>query len=326
MPGIELDQLRTFVKVVQAGSFTRAADVLGSEKAKVSRTISRLEQQLGVRLLERTTRSLRLTEVGREILERSVTVLAAVEETEHVAARVHDAPRGLLKLTCGVEFGLLAVDRWVSAYLLRYPDVSIEADYTNRLVDLVHEGFDLAIRVGELADSTLAARRLGELTYGLYAAPGYLSRFGTPRGIEALAGHARVTFTGGVFRSGWRLTDARGVHAIDGPARLAVNNSFAARDAAIAGLGIALLPDAIGRNAPELTRVLPKVEGPRIPFSAVFPSARYLTPKVRAFVDLALEPASVPQFTDVNSQAPVVSSLSRRSAASALRATRARRR
>jgi DNA-binding transcriptional LysR family regulator len=291
MGGIELDQLRTFVKVVQAGSFTRAADVLGSEKARVSRTISRLEQQLGVRLLERTTRSLRLTEVGREILERSVTVLAAVEETEHVAARVHDAPRGVLKITCGVEFGLLAVNGWVSAYLQRHADVAIEADYTNRLVDLVHEGFDLAVRVGELADSSLAARRLGELTYGLYAAPGYLDRHGTPRSVDALGRHARVAFTGGAFRGGWRLTDARGTHAVDGPARLAVNNSFAARDAAIAGLGIALLPDAIGRGAPGLQSVLPKVEGPRIPFSAVFPSARYLTPKVRAFIDLALEQA-----------------------------------
>jgi DNA-binding transcriptional LysR family regulator len=294
MRGIELDQLRTFVKVVQAGSFTRAAGILGSEKASVSRTISRLEQQLGVRLLERTTRSLRLTEIGREVLERSVTVLAAVEETEHVAARVHDAPRGMLKITCGVEFGLLAVNRWVSVYLQRHADVSIEADYTNRLVDLVHEGFDLAIRVGELADSTLAARRLGELTYGLYAAPGYLDRHGVPRNVDALGRHARVTFTGGVFRSGWRLSDTRGTHIVGGAGRLAVNNSFAARDAAIAGLGIALLPDAIGQGAVGLKRVLPKVEGPRIPFSAVFPSARYLTPKVRAFVDLALELAGSP--------------------------------
>jgi DNA-binding transcriptional LysR family regulator len=113
---------------------------------------------------------------------------------------------------------------------------------------------------------------------------------------------------------------------IDGPARLAVNNSFAARDAAIAGLGMALLPDAIGRNVPGLTRVLPKVEGPRIPFSAVFPSARYLTPKVRAFVDLALEPASGPQFATADTEAPAVSALSPRSAASALPARRGRRR
>jgi LysR family transcriptional regulator, regulator for bpeEF and oprC len=289
MASIEFDQLRTLVKVVQAGSFTRAAELLGSEKARVSRVISRLESQLGVRLLERTTRSLRLTEVGREIFERSVTVLAAVEETEQVAARVHDAPRGVLKLTCGVEFGMLAANAWVSAYLQRYADVAVEADYTNRLVDLVHEGFDVAIRVGELADSSLAARRLGELTYGLYAAPAYLERHGVPRRIDALSGHARIMFTGGIFKGGWRLADQRGRHVVGGPARLAVNNSFAARDAAAAGLGIALLPDVIGRTVPLLRRVLPKVEGPRVPFSAVFPSARYLTPKVRAFVDLALE-------------------------------------
>lgn len=289
MGSIEIGQLRTFVKVVQAGSFTRAAAVLGPDKARVSRIVSRLEQQLGVRLLERTTRSLRLTEVGREIFERAVTVLAAVEDTEQVAARVHDAPRGVLKLTCGVEFGMLAVNRWVSTYLERHPAVSVEADYTNRVVDLVHEGFDLAIRVGELADSSLAARRLGELRYGLYAAPAYLDRHGTPRSVAALQRHARIMFTGGIFKSGWRLVDARGTTLVPGPARLAVNNSFAARAAAEAGLGIALLPETIGRLAPALKRVLPRVEGPRVPYSAVFPSARYLTPKVRAFVDLALQ-------------------------------------
>jgi DNA-binding transcriptional LysR family regulator len=286
---IELDQLQALVKVVQAGSFTRAAELLDSEKARVSRSVSRLEAQLGVRLLERTTRSLRLTEVGREIFERAVTVLAAVEETELVAARVHDAPRGVLKLTCGVEFGMLAVNTWLSAYLKRYPDVTVEADYTNRLVDLVHEGFDIAIRVGELADSSLAARRLGELTYGLYATPEYLARHGTPRDIDALERHVRIMFTGGIFRGGWRLVDHGGLRIVEGPARMAVNNSFAARDAAAAGLGIALLPDAIGRTEPSLGRVLPEVKGPRVPFSAVFPSARYLTPKVRSFVDLALE-------------------------------------
>jgi LysR family transcriptional regulator, regulator for bpeEF and oprC len=286
--GLELDELRALVKVAQAGSFTRAADLLGTEKARVSRTLSKMEARLGVRLLERTTRSLRLTEVGREVFERAVGILAAVEDTERMAAQVHAAPRGVLKLTCGVEFGMLAVNRWIGAYLQRHAEITVEADYTNRVVDLVHEGFDLAIRVGELPDSSLAARRLGDMTYGLYAAPAYLKRFGTPHDVAALAGHALVMFTGGSFRTGWPLVDAQGARLVDGPARLRVNNSFAARDAALAGLGIALLPDAIGQTA-GLTRTLAKVTTPRVPFSAMFPSARFLTPKVRAFVDLALE-------------------------------------
>lgn len=288
MARLELDELQTLVKVVQAGSFTRAADLLGTEKARVSRTLTRLEARLGVRLLERTTRALRLTEIGRDVFERAVGILAAVEDTERMAAQVHDAPRGVLKLTCGVEFGLLAVNRWINAYLKRHADVTIEADFTNRVVDLVHEGFDLAIRVGELADSSLAARRLGELGYALYAAPAYLKRHGSPRDLAALSGHALVMFTGGVFRSGWKLREGADAITIDGPARLRVNNSFAARDAAAGGLGIALLPDVIGQVA-GLTRVLPGVHAPRVPYSAVFPSARFLTPKVRAFVDLAAE-------------------------------------
>lgn len=287
MPGLALDELQTLVKVVQAGSFTRAAELLGTEKARVSRTLTRLEARLGVRLLERTTRALRLTEVGRDVFERAVGILAAVEDTERMAAAVHDAPRGVLKLTCGVEFGLLAVDRWINAYLKRHADVTVEADFTNRVVDLVHEGFDLAIRVGELADSSLAARRLGELSYGLYAAPGYLKRHGTPRAVAALSGHALVMFTGGAFRSGWWLKDGGDTITLDGPARLRVNNAFAARDAAASGVGIALLPETIGA-VDGLVRVLPKVQAPRVPYSAVFPSARFLTPKVRAFVDLAL--------------------------------------
>jgi DNA-binding transcriptional LysR family regulator len=288
MADLELAELRAFVKVVQAGSFTRAADLLGSEKARVSRTVSRLEARLRVRLLERTTRALRLTEIGREIFERAVALLAAADETERVAAAVHDAPRGVLKLTCGAEFGMLVANRWISAYLLRYGEASIDADYTSRVVDLVHEGFDLALRVGELADSSLAARRLGELTYGLYAADSYLSRRGAPKSPGALDRHALVMFTGGVFRAGWRLADAHGEALIEGPWRLRVNNAFAARDAAAAGLGIALLPDLVARGTP-LVRVLPKIAGPRVPFHAVFPSARFLAPKVRAFVDLALE-------------------------------------
>ena len=288
MADLQLAELRAFVKVVQAGSFTRAAELLGSEKARVSRIVSRLEARLRVRLLERTTRALRLTEIGREIFERAVALLAAADETERVAAAVHDAPRGVLKLTCGAEFGVLVANRWIAAYLQRYGEASIDADYTSRVVDLVHEGFDLALRVGELADSSLAARRLGELTYGLYAAPGYLQRRGAPKSLRALDRHALVMFTGGAFRAGWRLADAHGESLIEGPWRLRVNHAFAARDAAAAGLGIALLPDLVARGTP-LVRVLPKAACPRVPFHAVFPSARFLAPKVRAFVDLALE-------------------------------------
>ena len=288
---MELAALAALVKVVQAGSFTRAAEAMRTQKAHLSRVITHLERELGVRLLERTTRSLSLTEVGREIFERAVGILGAVEDAERVAQRMLAEPRGVLKLTCGVEFGVIAVSRWIDAYLQRYPQVSVDADFTGRVIDIVHEGFDLAIRVGELPDSRLAARRLGELHYGLFASPDYLARRGIPGSPEELAQHDLLVFTAGSHRVGWRLVQGSENRRIEAPARLRINNSFAVRDAAIQGLGIAQLPALVANAAlssAQLTRVLPDWHPPAVPVHALFPSNRYLTPKVRAFIDHAV--------------------------------------
>lgn len=289
---MELSALTALVKVVQAGSFTRAAVAMHTQKAHLSRVITNLERELGVRLLERTTRSLSLTEVGREIFERAVGILGAVEDAERVAQRMLAEPRGVLKLTCGVEFGMIAVSRWIDAYLQRYPQVSVEADFTGRVIDIVHEGFDLAIRVGELPDSRLAARRLGALHYGLYASPNYLARRGSPRSPDDLPQHDLLVFTAGSHRVGWRLAQGSESRRIEAPARLRINNSFAIRDAAIQGLGIAQLPVVVANVAlasTELTRVLPEWHPPAVPVHALFPSNRYVTPKVRAFIDHAID-------------------------------------
>ena len=288
---MELSELNALVKVVQAGSFTRAAEQLGTQKAHLSRLLTRMEARLGVRLIERSTRALSLTEVGREVFERAVGILGAVDDVERVAQRMLAEPRGVLKLSCGVEFGLIAVGRWVTGYLQRYPQVSVEADYTGRLVDIVHEGFDLAIRVGELSDSRLAARRLGELRHGLYASPDYLSRCGTPLSVDELATHALLYFSAGSHRQGWRLLHANQELRVDVAARLRVNNSFAVRDAAVSGLGIALLANVVAAGSVangRLQRVLPEWAPAPVPVHALFPSARYLTPKVRAFIDHAV--------------------------------------
>ena len=288
---MELSALSALVKVVQAGSFTRAAEAMHTQKAHLSRVVANLEKELGVRLLERTTRSLSLTEVGREIFERAVGILGAVEDAERVAQRMLAEPRGVLKLTCGVEFGMIAVSRWIDAYLQRYPQASVEADFTGRVIDIVHEGFDLAIRVGELPDSSLAARRLGELHYGLFASPDYLARRGIPASPDELARHQLLVFTAGSHRAGWRLARGSENRRIEAQARLRVNNSFAVRDAAIRGLGIAQLPVVVASEATssgELARVLPDWHPPAVPVHALFPSSRYLTPKVRAFIDQAV--------------------------------------
>lgn len=288
---MELSALAALVNVVQAGSFTRAAEAMHTQKAHLSRVITNLERELGVRLLERTTRSLSLTEVGREIFERAVGILGAVDDAERVAQRMLAEPRGVLKLTCGVEFGMIAVTRWIDAYLQCNPQVSVEADFTGRVIDIVHEGFDLAIRVGELPDSGLAARRLGDLHYGLFASPGYLARRGIPGSPEDLPQHDLLVFTAGSHRAGWRLAQGSENRRIEAPARLRINNSFAVRDAAVRGLGIAQLPVVVANvalSSGELTRVLPEWHPPAIPVHALFPSSRYLTPKVRAFIDHAV--------------------------------------
>lgn len=286
-----LEQLRFLVRVVQAGSFTRAAEVLGTQKSHVSRVVAQLEADLGAKLLERTTRRLGMTEMGREVFERALAILGAVEDTELLVQQAQDAPRGVLRLTCGVEFGELAVGGWVREYLATWPGVAVDAEYTARVVDLTHEGFDLAIRIGPLAEARLVARPLGALHYGLFACPHYLERHGTPRDVSDLAAHALVMFSAGTHRRGWMLRGP-GVDEvrIEGPARLRVNHSFAVRDALLDRLGIGLLPLLVAAeavHAGRLVPVLPDLRPEPADVHAVYLGDRFLSPKVRAFVEIA---------------------------------------
>jgi LysR family transcriptional regulator, regulator for bpeEF and oprC len=211
---MNLTSLQAFVKVVQLGSFTRAADALDTQKARLSRVVSQLEQELSVRLLERSTRSLSLTEAGREFFERAHSILASVDEARQAMQRIRGEPQGTLRLTCGVEFGLVAVGGWISDYLAAYPQVQVDADYSNRVVDIVHEGYDLAVRVGPLSDSSLAARRLGMLDYGLYACAEYLRRHGAPAGPEELDAHPQIVYAGAAQQGQWRLVCRDATHTV----------------------------------------------------------------------------------------------------------------
>jgi DNA-binding transcriptional LysR family regulator len=289
---MQFSALRAFVKVAQTGSFTRAASALNTQKAHLSRVIGQLEGEMGVRLLDRTTRSLSLTEVGRDFYERSVGILASIEDAHRAVQRSQGEPRGTLRLTCGVEFGMIAVTDWINRYLTHYPLTRIDADFTNRVVDIVHEGFDLAIRVGPLADSSLAARKLGELTYGLFASPGYLALHAAPRHPADLDRHDVLSFTGGSHRSTLSLQRDGQREDMEPSPRLKANNVFAVRDAAIAGLGVAQLPLIVATPALReggLQPLLADWSLPTVPVHAVFASARYLTPKVRSFIDLAVD-------------------------------------
>lgn len=289
---MEITALQAFVKVVQTGSFTRAADALHTQKAYLSRVVTQLEKELGARLLERTTRSLSLTEIGREFFERAVGILASVEDAQRAVQKAQGEPRGVLKLTCGVEFGMIAVSGWIAAYLERYPQVRVDAEFTGRIVDIVHEGFDLAIRVGPLADSTLTARKLGELRYGLFAGPAYLARRSAPEHPAELETHDVLSFAGGSHQATWTLSCGHQQERVTLQPRMKANNVFAVRDAAIAGLGIAQLPLIVAAptvQAGQLSQILGAWSLPAVPVHAVFASARYLTPKVRGFIDLAVD-------------------------------------
>lgn len=289
---MELASLQAFIKVVQTGSFTRAADALHTQKARLSRVVSALERELSVRLLERSTRSLSLTEAGREFFERAHAILASVDDARQAMQRIRGEPQGTLRLTCGVEFGLVAVGGWIAEYLSTYPQVQVEADYSNRVVDIVHEGYDLAVRVGPLSDSSLAARRLGLLDYGLYASSEYVRRQGEPASPQELAAHPLVVYAGAAQQGVWQLTRGDDTYRVKLQPRLRVNTSLAAREALQRGLGIGLLPRRVAEPAGQpalLRRVLSDWAAPEVPVHAVFASARYLTPKVRAFIDLAAE-------------------------------------
>ncbi|MDJ0709553.1 MAG: LysR family transcriptional regulator [Woeseiaceae bacterium] len=288
---IEILELKALVAVIRQGTFTAAAETLSTDKAHVSRIVSRLEKKLGARLLQRSTRRLHVTETGREFFERASGVLMALEETEAVVSRSNREPSGTLRITAGAEFGAARVTAWIATYLELYPDVRVDATYTNRITDIIHEGIDVAVRVGTLADSELSARRLGEIEYGLFASPAYVDTHKDPRDPAELSDHDLIVFAPRPASS-WRLVKGKDFFDVKREPRIVVDSNQAARDLAIAGLGITLVPkfmatDAV--DADELVGVLTGWSQAPIPVHAVFASSRYLAPKVRAFVDLAAE-------------------------------------
>lgn len=287
---IDLIEMRAFVAVVTDGSFTAAAQRLGTDKARVSRIVRRMEEKLGALLLTRSTRRLSVTEVGRDYFERAVSILGAAEAAEAAVAQQTGEPKGLLRLTAGSEFGTMVIDRWIATFLHQAPKVTVETEYTNRLVDIIHEGVDVAIRVGTLQDSGLSARKLGEVTYGLYADPSYLTRGPALATVSDLARHDLIMKTPR-GRQSWTLLNGADSQTVALSPRAAVNSIIAAKNLALAGLGIAQLPRFMAEPLVaegRLSRVLADWAHPPAPVHAVFASSRYMDPKVRHFVDLCV--------------------------------------
>ncbi len=282
-----LDDALIFTRVVECHSFTLAAQGLGMQKSTVSRRIAQLEERLGVRLLNRTTRKLRLTEVGQAYYERCRQIMLDFAEAEQAVMQLQQAPSGLLRITAPIEFGQLFLGRVLGAFMRQYPQIDAEVELTSRPVDPVEEGVDIAILVGTPQDSTLIARRLFQTARRLCASPDYLKHHGTPQDVSDLAGHRAILLPNDSPRH-WPLLDTQ----VTCRRVLTSNNITFAREAALAGAGIASLPVMISEAAVREGRLIELLPGTRMPIGevyAVYPSRRFQAMKVKAFLDFLMQ-------------------------------------
>ena len=285
--------MEVFAKVVEQGSFARAAERLDISTSACSRQVADLERHLDTRLLHRTTRRLSLTESGQTFYERCVQLLADLEEAETTAAASTARPRGTIKLSCSINFGVRHVSPAIGDFLARHAEIRFDVALSDRIVDLVEEGYDLAIRIGSTGGETVVARRLGETRLICCASRDYLKRHGTPRSPEDLARHRCLTYEYLQMRSQWQFRDRAGHERpvrVSGP--LHSNNGDLLAAAAVQGVGIALEPDFIvgaDLKAGRLVPILESFAAPVSPIYAVYASRRYLSAKVRAFVDFLAE-------------------------------------
>lgn len=287
---MDLNDIVVFTKVVETKSFTGAAEVLGLPKSTVSRKLAQLEERLGVRLVQRTTRKLAITEIGQAYYERCSRIVADLAQAEQLVTDMQTTPRGRLRITASVDFATRYLGRIVAEFLAQHPDVNVELEGTDRVVDLIEEGFDLAIRFGQLAESTLIARRLGGVSLALYAAPGYLTRRGTPHHVEELDEHEHVLFTPVSPNQTWTLVDGHSdaTYEFGRPARFASNNYGAVLDVATAGGGIALMSDFMVADqlaSGMLVRVLHTWQTRPTDVHAVYAARQNLPPRLSLFLD-----------------------------------------
>jgi len=287
-----IDAMQAFVTVADLQGFAPAARKLKLSPPAVTRLVAGLEQRLGARLLQRTTRKVALTDVGARYLERIRRVLADIEEAESAAEGESARPSGQLVVSAPVGFGRLHVSPVMSAYLERYPEVSGELRLEDRMVSLVEDGIDLAVRIGHLADSSLVARHVGEMRRIVVAAPAYLKARGEPRRPDDIASHDTIQFGSTAGSSDWRFLENGEEIRVGSAPRLSTNSSDAAIQYAEAGGGLTRVlayQAAASLKAARLKIVLEKFELPASPIHMVYPTSRLLSAKVRTFIDLVVE-------------------------------------
>jgi DNA-binding transcriptional LysR family regulator len=280
--------LAAFVRTVETGSFSKAARAIGSTPSAVSKSVARLERRLEVRLLRRSTRTLGLTAEGAAYYERVAPLLRAIESAEDAVQEAGRA-RGLLRISAPLDLGRTLITRWIGEFVVRHPDVKVELNLGERNVDLVREGYDLAVRMRDLPDAELIIRKLADMRTVLAAAPAYVTRFGAPETVEDLQLHACVRYLLSGRPFPFSFADGRSVTP-DGP--FDCDDGGAVREAVLGGIGIGyLLFFTIAEDlaARRLVQVLPHLECPTMPVYAVHAYGRQLPMRVRLFIDFLLE-------------------------------------
>ncbi|MGJ7490921.1 LysR substrate-binding domain-containing protein [Variovorax sp. ZT4R33] len=291
-----MDRLRAFevfVTVVARGSFTKAADALDTSPANVTRYVNELETHLGTRLLNRSSRRLSLTEGGEALYERARSILEDVAETEALAGTASLQPRGRLRVNAPLSFGVLVLAPLWPRFMARYPEVELDIVLIDRVVDIVDEGYDLAIRISRSGSTSHIARRLSRSRNIVCASPAYLATHGMPMVPADLAQHVCLGYTYGATADEWQLVDAAGApHSVKVRWAMRANNGDTARAAALAGAGVIWQPSfLIGEDlrAGRLVEVMPGFRMPDIDIQAIYASRRHLSAKVRVMVDFLAE-------------------------------------
>lgn len=293
MAARNLDDLLIFTRVVKEGSMAGAGRELGFSGAVVSKRIQRLEDDVGVRLIQRSTRKLSLTDEGALFHDYCVRILAELEEAEALIGQGSRQPSGLLRVTVPAAFGRLHVAPLVPEFLARYPNVRLALHLSDQHVDLIDEGYDLAVRIGELRDSNLVVSLLGVDKRVLVASPGYIARHGQPTCPEELRDRNVLLFANPTPMDAWNFIDSQGKeHGVRVQGNFETNNCDALREAILAGLGIALRPTwDVWQDLRQgrMIALLPGYAQPSLPIQALYPSRRHLSQKVRLFIDMLRE-------------------------------------
>lgn len=288
----KLEAMNVLTKVVSGGSFAEAARRLGVTRSAVSKAITQLEQELGARLLDRTTRRVTPTEAGLAYYERCLSIMAQIAETEAQIARLHDEPKGLLKVNAPMSFGTLYLGAAVADFMDRYRELKVELVLTDRMIDPLEEGVDVTVRIGAMIDSSLIARRISSARVLLVASPDYIARHGEPTEPGDLANHKCLHYGHSTTVPRWQLTEQGAPLSVPVSACLSSNNGDTLREAAIKGIGIARLPSfLVGADiaAERLVVVLPEYPPQEITIHALYAPNRFLAAKSRVFIDFLVE-------------------------------------